>query len=187
MHARINTTRRGYTLVEVLIVVTIIGLAAAVVVPQMLAASSLGVQAAARTLIADLLYAQNEAIAQQAPHRVVIDTRAESYFLQRQRVDGSWPLPADADYKLRLNWRATGSDNLIDFKSDDRFGGITLATAARAGAGWTFQESNGVIAITYDELGAPDQGAAIGLLSSDQRYVVEVAPFTGKVTVQKTR
>ena len=40
-----NRLKAGYTLIEVLIVVTIMGLAAAVVVPNMLRGGTLGVQA----------------------------------------------------------------------------------------------------------------------------------------------
>ena len=48
---------KAYTLIEVLIVVVIIGIAGAVVVPQLLAGNSMDAQAAARMVIADIVYA----------------------------------------------------------------------------------------------------------------------------------
>ena len=70
---RVRRMPRGFTLVEVLIVVVIIGIVGAIVVPQILTAGTLGVQAAARMVIADLQFAQNDAIARQAPRRVVFE------------------------------------------------------------------------------------------------------------------
>jgi prepilin-type N-terminal cleavage/methylation domain-containing protein len=164
---------RGYTLIEVLIVVSIIGIASAVVVPQMLAGSSLGIQAAARTLIADLLYAQNEAVVQQRGTRVVIDTSADRYWLQ-------W----DDGTPLELNWRV-GGPNSIDFRTDSRFRDVRLARVTLDGSTPTFINEGGQIVIEFDELGAPVQGggSSIGLISARQRFYVRVAPFTGRVTV----
>lgn len=168
----------AYTLVEVLMVVTIIALASAIVVPRMLDASSFGVQAGARTLIADLLYAQNEAIAHQEVRKVVIDTTADRYWLE----DG------DGD-KVQLAWRTSGGDeqNLIDYRRDERFDGVTLAKANASGTSYTLEPDGGTITITFDELGAPDQGAAIGLSAKTGDYVVTIASFTGKVTVKQIR
>ena len=64
-------SNRAFTLVEVLVVVTIISIAAAIVVPQMLRPGNLSVQAAGRSIIADILFAQNDAAAHQAGRRIV--------------------------------------------------------------------------------------------------------------------
>ena len=64
---------RGFTLVEMLIVVVIVGIAGAIVVPHMLWGSQFGLQAATRMVIADLVYAQNEAVAHQTVCRVVFN------------------------------------------------------------------------------------------------------------------
>ena len=73
--------------------VAILGIAGAIVVPSMLKGGTLGVQAAARTVVADLMYAQNDAIAQQSPRRVVFDTTTQSYRLtdaQGDTLHASW-------------------------------------------------------------------------------------------------
>lgn len=162
--------RPAYTLVEVLIVVTIIGIAGAIVVPHMLRASTLGIQAGARMLIADLLYAQNEAVVQQKTRGVTIDTDNERYWLTDENGD-----------KLKLAWR-TG-DGVVDFIKDSRFRGITLAKAAGADGSFTFTQDDGLIKIEFDELGTPSAGGHIGLIAGAQRLVVSVADFTGRVTV----
>lgn len=69
----------GFTLVEILTVVLILGIASAIVAPQIGSRDDLKVRAAARVLIADLLYAQNMAVAQQKYHYVKFDPDAEEY------------------------------------------------------------------------------------------------------------
>src|SRR4051812_47762470 len=61
---RHRTLRRssGFTLAEILAVVVILGIASAIIIPQIGTRDDMRVKAAARTLIADLIYAQNLAI-----------------------------------------------------------------------------------------------------------------------------
>src|SRR5690242_16864757 len=66
----------GFTLVEILVVVVILGIAAAVIVPNMGTRSDLKAAAAARMIMADLIYAQNRAISTQTKHYVTFDTSA---------------------------------------------------------------------------------------------------------------
>ncbi len=164
-----NTTRRlaGYTLVEVLIIVAIIGIAAAIVVPNMLAAGTLGVQAAARIIIADILFAQNDAIAQQQNRRVVFDPANESYSL----ID-------EVGTVLTARWKG-GSDNnyTVDFTTDTRFQGVVIVSANFGGA--TPQT------LEFDALGGPLSGGTVEIEFQGTRYRVTVAAFTGRVTVQQ--
>lgn len=164
----------GYTLIEVLIVVTIIGVAGAVVVPHMLDASTLGIQAAARTVIADLLYGQNEAVVQQRPRRVVFDTDAERYWLEDEEGQA-----------IALNWRV-GGENFVDFNADERFRGVLLAkVTVDAGGNATFVDDGGTLTFEFDELGAPSQGGHVGVIAGEQRFRISVADFTGRVTVRQ--
>lgn len=60
--------RRAFTLVEILTVVLILGIAASIIIPQLGNRDDLKLRAAARTLVADLMYAQNLSIATQKEH-----------------------------------------------------------------------------------------------------------------------
>ncbi len=59
--------------------VVILGLASAVIVPQISSRDDLKVSSAARTLVADLIYAQNMAITKQQMYYVRFDAANERY------------------------------------------------------------------------------------------------------------
>lgn len=162
--------RRGYTLIEVLITVTIMGLAAAIVVPNMMQGGTLGVQAGARMIIADLLFAQNEAMAQQSTRRVAFDTDNNSYRVQKYDSGASaWVLEFNPS-------KGMGNDQQnyeVDFEQDSRFRGIEIVSA----------DFNGSSTIEFDDLGNPSSGGTVVLKFEDHEFEIKVAPFTGRVTV----
>lgn len=158
-------SRGAYTLVEVLLVVTILGIVSAAVIPSMLTAGQMGVQAAARIIVADLLYAQNEAIAQQAPRKVVFDVANNRYRLVDQN-----------DAVLTMDWISGQANNyVVDFTEDRRFQGVTI-TAVDFGL-----PTPG--AITFNDLGGPSSGGSITITFDQQQYRIDVAEFTGRITV----
>src|SRR5271167_300112 len=72
---------QGFTLVEVLAVVCILGIASAVILPQVANRDDTNTASAARTVMADLLYAQNRAISTQSMQYVSFDVSAQQYGL----------------------------------------------------------------------------------------------------------
>lgn len=165
-------SRRGYTLIEVLITVTIMGLAAAIVVPNMMKGGTLGVQAGARMIIADLLFAQNEAMAQQSTRRVVFDADNNIYRIQKFDAGSSaWVL----EYNPSLGMGGNQQNYEMDFDEDSRFDGIDIVSV----------DFNGSSTIEFDDLGTPSNGGTIRLQFEEHLYEITVAPFTGRVTVEK--
>jgi prepilin-type N-terminal cleavage/methylation domain-containing protein len=77
MHARSRPA--GFTLVEILAVVVILGIASAIIVPQIGTRNDLMCASAARLVMADLVYAQNRAIATQSTVYVDFSTTAKTY------------------------------------------------------------------------------------------------------------
>lgn len=160
-----RTFPKAFTLVEVLAVVVIIGLAGAVVVPSLLRRGTLEVQAASRMLISDILIAQNEAIAMQAPRQLMFET-AENRYRFTDTVGNT----------LNARWKAGGNvigNYIMDFDTDDRFAGVNLDAPA----------FGGTTNLQFDALGAPQNGGTVDLVSGNFRYRITVAPFTGRVTI----
>ena len=160
-----SPAKRAYTLVEVLIVVVIIGIAGAIIVPQILASGTLGVQAAARMIIADILYAQNEAIAQQSDRHIVFDAANDSYKL------------TDAEgTTLSVEWKSGNTENyIVNFANDSRFQGVRINSA----------DFGGSADLAFDDLGTPTSGGTVVIEFKGDRYQVTVAAFTGRVTVAR--
>lgn len=164
--------RPGYTLIEVLITVTIMGLAAAIIVPNMMQGGSLGVQAGARMIIADLLFAQNEAMAQQSVRRVTIDAADNSYKVEKyDTATSTWVL----EFNPTLGGGGDKQNYEFDFDEDGRFKGVEIVSAS----------FNGNNFVEFDDLGNPSAGGTIRLRFDAHVFDINVAPFTGRVTVER--
>jgi type II secretion system protein H len=157
----IGRRRGGFTLVELLVVIVILGIAAAMVVPQMLNAGQMTIQAAARMVVSDIVYAQNEAIARQQTRQFIVDEDANAYRV----TDGA----GDA---LAAPW--LGGTLVVDFDTDKRFRGVSVTDA----------DFGGSATLGFDELGTPTAGGTVDLNTNGYRYRVTVTAFTGRVTVE---
>ncbi len=169
---------RGYTLVEILTVVLVLGIASAAIVPQLGTREDLHVAAAARVLMADLTYAQNRAIATQQKH--VIEFSGNSYTVL-YRPNDTAPLQALTNPLTNAAYTVTIGD----------------PTTANVGIGAV--NLNTQSAIQFDCLGAPSAynattdtastllnsgtitlQSSIGTCSS----TVSIDPNTGEASVQ---
>ena len=157
-------SRDGYTLIEVLMVVTVIGIVGAVVVPKMLQAGEIGVQAAARMVVADILYAQNDAVARQRSRRVIFDLPG-----------GTYRIADENNRSIAASWRSGGLSE-VALAADERFRGVAVQGA----------DFGGVATLDFDDLGAAVAGGAIQLSGPGVVYQINVAAFTGQVTVVAT-
>jgi len=161
----VNTRKRktcAFTLAEVLVVVTIISIAAAVVVPRLLHAGTFSVQAAGRCVIADIIFAQNDAVAHQKTRKIIFDTANNAYRLTDEN-----------DETLAAGWIGGGA-YVISFANDPRFNGVTLANV----------DFGGSTTIEFDDLGAPVIGGVLDVVGTETQYRITVAALTGRVTIE---
>ncbi|MHC4106916.1 MAG: pilus assembly FimT family protein [Planctomycetota bacterium] len=182
---------RGYTLIELIIVIALLGLATTLLVPYLVNQDSMTVQAAVRRVIADLTFAQSDALAHQEYRRVHFYEDGRGYCLYRVD-DTNFEDDFDAATADFINDPLGGVGGfrafIVDFTLDDRFEGVQITAGAVDGE--TLVPDG--VDVTYDALGgtvqtgyAPGTGGQITLTFDDSSYRIVVAPFTGKLTVEK--
>ncbi len=168
----------AFTLVEIIVVVVILGIAALIAVPMMSSAADVQVRGAANRLAADLEYAKNMAITHQKLYSVVFDTDAESYVVQ-DNTGTAIPNPVNPAQTLS-----------VVFPNEHGLTRVAVESAA-------FVSSAGTdAAVTFDYLGTPYGGttddAANTLnsgivtlrdMSGNFALEVRVEPMTGYVTI----
>ncbi|MFM9994202.1 MAG: Tfp pilus assembly protein FimT/FimU [Phycisphaerales bacterium] len=166
--ARRVASFRGYTLLEILIVVVLLGIASAVVIPQVGSTSVLRVQAAVRTLVADMTFAQSDALARQQTRAIVFDVAGNTYAIVE--VPGNTVEPTN-------NTMYT-----VNFNNSMKFHDARIAAAAFAAQP----------TLLFDELGGPidspgsttpGAGGVVTITGSGSVFDVTVEAYTGRVTV----
>ena len=174
---------RGFTLVELLIVVTVLGIMATVILPSMHSTSSLiGLEAAARTMAADLRIARQSAVQYNSTYAVAIDLAGNAYQI---KFTGTGTVPT----LTNTLQSADTNGNKIDFDqwsagrlSQTRvvLAGAALKTSKTSVTDVTFGPSGGTgPSRTQDTVFWITQGSGNERLS----VLVTVSWLTGNVTV----
>ncbi len=174
---------RGYTLIELLIVVALLGLASAVVVPYLNDRGDLELQGAVRLIIADISFAQFDALAHQEYRRVQFFDDGTGYAIVRV-TDSDFNDTFDPDTADYITDPMAGGDQryVVDF-TDGRWGDIQVSSVSiDGGSRFTTFDSLGGTVISG---GAPGTGGNITVESEGVQYLINIAPFTGKLTVSK--
>ena len=170
----------AFTLVEILCVVLILGFASAVIIPQIGSRDDLKSAAAARTLMSDLMYAQNSAIAQQ--RRFYVQFVGQQYSVLSRPTDlGALQSVTNPVTK---NPYSVTFDNAVNGTT-----GVTLGTPDFGVAGVTI--------IGFDDLGSPfafdaatnvatplTAPGTIDVACGNTTLTVSIEPYTGESTVR---
>ncbi len=167
IHAR---AARAYTLVELIIVIVLLGIAAAMVAPSIGSTDVLRVQSAVRSVVADITFAQSDALARQQARAIMFDVANNKYSIVE--VHGS-TLHPETDTILTRSLRK------VDRNGDSR---LTSATF------------DGTSILVFDELGgtlqaagstAPGSGGTITIEGSGGIFTLAVEAYTGRITVTR--
>ena len=173
---RQKMVKHGFTLIEILMVVVILGIAATAAVTMIGNSSDLQVRAAGQELVATLSYAQSCAIAKNKIYQVAFDPDQESFIVQT--VAGTVTTTV-ADPVRKTPFQ-------MIFPQSKRFSKVRLDSA----------DFGGARNIWFDRLGAPFSGpvpnntpmlnkGSIVLAAGESRMTIEVEPVTGKIKLKK--
>jgi prepilin-type N-terminal cleavage/methylation domain-containing protein len=105
----------GFTLIEIIIVIVILAIAAMTAIPMLSSAGSVQIRSAANMIAADLEYAKSMAISRGQDYSVEFDESSESYSIYKEG-DAS---PIDHPVKK-------GFPYTIDFKNDGRLNKVDI-------------------------------------------------------------
>ncbi|HLL88548.1 MAG TPA: prepilin-type N-terminal cleavage/methylation domain-containing protein, partial [Tepidisphaeraceae bacterium] len=189
---------RAFTLVEILVVVVILGIAASVVIPTLGARGDVRAQAACRALMADLMYAQNRAIASQKYAYVRFTVGSPTSYDKYELLDDTPTATTAIAHPVNV------PNKYVAVLSDKRDAAID---AARSAAGALLDNCRlgtvaadgttvgGVTVIGFDPLGVPQVYSAVGgtvplaapatlqVTSGQHSMTVTMSPYTGDLDV----
>ena len=166
--------RHGFTMIELMIVVAIIAIAAAIVVPMASSAGSMQLRAAVTMVAADLEYAKSLSISRGHRYAVVFNKDAESY--QIEDLSKAVGDPARiVDHPVRK-----GSKYVVNFATDTRLSQVNIVDV-------NFDTTN---TVSFDYLGSPLNGNdanleqwVITLRAGGITRTVSVEPVTGYISI----
>jgi prepilin-type N-terminal cleavage/methylation domain-containing protein len=161
---------RAYTLIELLLVIMLLGIATAVVAPSLGSTDVLRVQSTVRAIVADINVAQSDALARQQGRAIVFDTTNNRYSVLE--VHGATLNPStDTIYTVDLNNKHKFHSSHLDSAAFDS--GNTLV----------FDELGGPV--TGPGSSTPGNGGSVVVSGSGSTFRITVEAYTGRVTVTR--
>ncbi|MDB5174941.1 MAG: putative fimbrial protein [Phycisphaerales bacterium] len=174
MGMTIRSKRPGFTLIEILVVVVIMGLTSAIILPQLGSRDDIKTVSAARGLASDLLYAQSRSIATGTMQYVVFNVSSGKYDV----MDSLGPANIISHPVLHTPYE------------------IVFGTAPLQSVSLNSVSFDGTTTIAFDTLGVPYSYASatqtlapltagtIVLKSGSATTTVTVQPYSGEIKVQ---
>lgn len=161
-------SRTAYTLVELMIVITVMGIAGALITPAFSQTGALRVQSAVRQVVADITNAQSDAIAFQRGMGIIFyPEESRPRYVVAEVSGGALDPDLNRVLERTLQDEETGGTVFEDVHLTDN-------------------------TLVFDGLGGPVESAAssapaptgwIDLFGSNQRFRIKIEAYTGRVTV----
>ncbi len=157
-------------MVEVIVVVVIISIAAAIVIPRLGTTKDQQGLSAMRILVNDLRYAQNMAITYRNPVTITFTQDSESGSPDRNSYSLAYASGILIHPITKASYR-------VSFNESNNTGDVKLFSAE-------FGDGDDPV-VTFDVTGSPDNSGTIELRADSFRFQVQVAAFTGKLTATR--
>lgn len=158
----------GFTLIEVIIVLMIIGIISAIAIPLYTSASSVQLKTAANMVASDLEYAKNLAMSTGKNYSVVFDNSTESYSIN------------DANGQVISHPVRIGASYIVNFATDNRLNKVDIANAS---FGLTSTVKFDYLGTPFDGSGNPLNSGFVRLRAEGNTLTVRVEPVTGYVSI----
>ena len=165
---RLPAACSGFTMIELVIVVIIIAIAAMTAIPLITSADSFQIRSAANMIAADLEYAKTISISRGQSFSVVFDKTTESYRIE------------DQGGTVIAHPVKKGFDYVIDFQNDSRLSKVDIFDV----------DFDATSEIKFDYLGSPYNGAdnpmnsgVISLRAGQMTATINIEPVTGFISI----
>ena len=171
----------GFTLVEILIVIVIMGISAAVMLPLLGSNTGFQLQASKRDLNSIIQYTQNLAITKQQKYQIVFDTIGNKFAVSDEAGnlidDPGKTAPSGTTEPEKYKLRRLYGQN-------DNYSRVVLTSAL----------FDGTAILWFDSLGIPNSGdiedntplasGTITLTAGNNTMTLKVEPVSGKITIE---
>jgi prepilin-type N-terminal cleavage/methylation domain-containing protein len=157
---------KGFTLIELVMVLVLAGILAALAIPRFDSFYSIKLDGCAKKIAADVRYSQQMAVSRHSSSRIVFNIASDTYSAEEQLVTGG-PWSGLKDPFTRYNLT-------MNFNSDPQYRGIDIVAA-------NFASSN---TLQFDWQGVVVSGGSITLNYQGNARTIIVANNTGKVSLQ---
>ena len=168
---RDGVRERAYTLTEMVVVVLVLAIAAAIVIGGIGTTKDAQATSAARVLASDVELARNLAVTTQAPHTVLFSSDRQSYKVVANYTGGGYALATAVEHPVRGNERFE-----VRLASLNGMGSAVVETVNFGGQAY----------VTFDAEGEPSNGGSVTLRSGGTEMVISVEALTGAVSVARS-
>ena len=160
----------GFSLVEILVVIVILAIVAAVVIPNIGSGADSQAIGAARTVKSDLEVARSLAVTTQQPYSLVFSPDRQSYKVVANYAGGAYASAVAVTHPVVAN-----KPFAVTLVKQNGMSSVTVVSASFGGLAY----------VTFNSQGDPSAGGIVTLRAGATQMQVEVAALTGTVTVTR--